>query len=166
MHFEILNDKQKSKPLIYYDKRNFNDPRKTVSDSDAASGKISRISKSFQRSKQELKKYFSRHWRCKKNSKTIGAYTESTALIFKAFKKLFISWHCPFKCGKLLKGGDGLHLLAGADKSLPALPPLLQLPTRRHFSRQVQLAIWPEKFRHGGKIPSAGQETVEKFRYW
>ncbi len=50
-----------TKPFRYYDKRNFNDPRKTVSDSDAASGKISRISKSFQRSKQELKKYFSRH---------------------------------------------------------------------------------------------------------
>jgi hypothetical protein len=30
-------------------------------DSDAASGKISIISKYFRRSKQELKKYFSRH---------------------------------------------------------------------------------------------------------
>ncbi len=28
--------------------------------------------------------------------KTIGAYSESTNLIFKALKKLFLSWHCPF----------------------------------------------------------------------
>ncbi len=32
-----------------------------------------------------------------KKLKTISAYTESTDLIFKSFKKLFISWHCPFK---------------------------------------------------------------------
>ncbi len=55
-----------------------------------------------------------------------------------------------------MKGGDGLHLLVGADESLPALPTLYQLATRRHFRRQVQLAIRPEKFRHGGKIPSVG----------
>ncbi len=62
--------------------------------SDAASCKIFIISKCFHshRSKQELKKYFSIHWRCK----TIGAYTEITDLIFKAFKKWFISWYCPF----------------------------------------------------------------------
>ncbi len=53
-------------------------------------------------------------------------------------KKLFISWHCPFKRDKQLKGGDGLHLLAGADESLQALPPLYQLATRRPFRRQVQ----------------------------
>ncbi len=29
--------------------------------------------------------------------KTISAYTENIDLIFKALKKLFISWHCPFK---------------------------------------------------------------------
>ncbi len=56
--------------------------------SDAASVKIFIISKCFHRSKQELKKYFSRHWRCKKNLKTFGANTESPDLIFKAFKKI------------------------------------------------------------------------------
>ncbi len=33
----------------------------------------------------------------KKNLKTIGAYTESTDLTFRTFKKLFTSWHNPFK---------------------------------------------------------------------
>jgi hypothetical protein len=51
--------------------------------SDAASGKISRISKCFQRSNQDLKKYFSKQYRCNKNFKTIGDYTHSTDLIFK-----------------------------------------------------------------------------------
>ncbi len=53
-----------------------------VGNYDAASCKISRISKCFHRSKQELKKYFSWQFRCKK-FKTIGAYTESTALTSK-----------------------------------------------------------------------------------
>jgi hypothetical protein len=55
--------------------------------SDAASCKIFIISKCFHRSKQELKKYFSIHLRCKK-LKTIGAYTESSDLILKALKKM------------------------------------------------------------------------------
>ncbi len=38
-----------------------------------------------------------------KNLKTISSYTESTDLILKAFKKLFISWHCPFKVGLVLR---------------------------------------------------------------
>jgi hypothetical protein len=54
--------------------------------------KISRINKSFQRSKQELLKYgYFRDIEDAKKFKTIGAYTESTYLIFEAFKKLFIS---------------------------------------------------------------------------
>ncbi len=56
-------------------------------DSDAASGKISIISKCFHRSKQELFETL----KMQKNIKSIGPYTESTDFIFKA------SWHCPFK---------------------------------------------------------------------
>jgi hypothetical protein len=67
--------------------------------SDAASGKISRISKQFQRSKQELKRPFQDIEDAKK-FKTIGAYTESTDLIFKAFIKMIhlvtLSLYC--KC--------------------------------------------------------------------
>jgi hypothetical protein len=37
------------------------------------------------------------HNKAAKNLKTIGTYTESTDLIFKTFKKIFISWHNPFK---------------------------------------------------------------------
>jgi len=77
--------------------------------SDAASCKIFIISKCFHRSKQELKKYSSIHWRCQKFKKTIGAYTESTDLIFKALKKLFISWHCPFNNCKNIDG-PAIHL--------------------------------------------------------
>jgi hypothetical protein len=58
--------------------------------SDAASCKIFIISKCFHRSKQELISTF-RYIEDAKKLKTIGAYTESTDLIFKAFKKLFIS---------------------------------------------------------------------------
>jgi hypothetical protein len=65
------------------------------------------FSKCFHRSKQEHKKYFSRHWRCQKIFKTIGAYTESTDKIFKAFKKLFISWHYTFKHADVLVEGVG-----------------------------------------------------------
>jgi hypothetical protein len=35
--------------------------------------------------------------RHQKNLKTIGAYTESTYLTFRTLKKVFISWHNPFK---------------------------------------------------------------------
>jgi hypothetical protein len=63
-------------------------------DSDAASGKISIISKCFHRSKQELKKYFSRLWKWKKIYKT-SAPIQKVLIWF--LKKLFISWHCPFK---------------------------------------------------------------------
>ncbi len=37
------------------------------------------------------------HNKAAKNLKTIGAYTESNDIILKTFKKIFISWHCPFK---------------------------------------------------------------------
>jgi hypothetical protein len=56
----------------------------------AASGKISRISKCFHRSMQELKNYLLYNIDAK-DFKTIGASTESTDLIFKTFKKVFIS---------------------------------------------------------------------------
>jgi hypothetical protein len=50
-----------------------------------ASRKISRIRKCFHRSKQKIKKYFSKEIRCQKN---IDDNTESTDLIFKAFTKI------------------------------------------------------------------------------
>jgi len=55
-------------------------------DSDVASGKIFRISKSFQRSKEELFETL----KMQKNLKTIIANTESTDLVFKAFKKFIL----------------------------------------------------------------------------
>jgi hypothetical protein len=58
-----------------------------VGNSDAASGKISRISKCFHRSKQDLKSIVLNNKDAKK-LKTISACTESTDLIS---KKLFIS---------------------------------------------------------------------------
>jgi hypothetical protein len=46
---------------------------------------------------RNLKSTF-RQLKMQKNLKTTGAYTESsTDMTFKAFKKWFISWHCPFK---------------------------------------------------------------------
>ncbi len=57
-------------------------------DSDAASGKISIISKCFHRIKQE-KYLLLETLKMQKNLKTIGAYpTESTDLIFKAFENI------------------------------------------------------------------------------
>ncbi len=53
-----------------------------VGNSDAVSYKISRISKCFHRSKQELKKYFLNNKDAKNFFKTTGAYTENTDWIF------------------------------------------------------------------------------------
>jgi hypothetical protein len=36
-------------------------------------------------------------YKMQKILKTIGTNLESTDLIFKAFKKIILSWHCPFK---------------------------------------------------------------------
>ncbi len=58
--------------------------------SDAASGKISIISKCFHRSKPELK-VLVEILKMQKNLKTIGAFTESTYLIFKAFNLKIIN---------------------------------------------------------------------------
>ncbi len=63
----------------------------------AASGKISRLASAFVEESSNLKSIFL--WQLKDAKKNVkpSANTESTYLIFQTFKKLFISWHCPFK---------------------------------------------------------------------
>ncbi len=51
-------------------------------------GKMSRISKNFHRSKQEVLKVLFEKLKMQKNLKNIGPYTESTDFIFNAFKKI------------------------------------------------------------------------------
>ncbi len=65
--------------------------------------RILKIRKFFQRSKKNFNNYFF-HNKTPKNLKTVGAFTECTDLTFRTFKKLFNSWHNPFK-----GGGEGVE---------------------------------------------------------
>ncbi len=73
---------------------------KPVSNLKRITGRTFTISKCFYRSKPELTViFYFLQYKAAKNLKTIGAHTESTILIWflRPSKKLFISWHCPFK---------------------------------------------------------------------
>ncbi len=51
----------------------------------------------FHRSKQELKKYFSSQLRCKNIFRPSAPIQKVLFWFLRPSKKLFISWHCPFK---------------------------------------------------------------------
>ncbi len=62
----------------------------------------------------EDEKKFKNHWH--------PQYTDSTDLIFKAFKKLFISWHCPFKAEKGKGKATGFPLGRGEEGEKSPFP--------------------------------------------